>query len=93
MRLTTTQIDTIAARVMRKLIDEDLVVLKVDENVVLERIRAAILGDMKAEEELDREVEGLLRDHSAEIESGSVDYRRIFSMIKGKLVRERDLII
>ncbi len=93
MRLTITQIDTIAALVMKRLTDEKLIIFKAAEDVVLGRIRTAILDDIKAEEELDREVEGLLRDHSAEIESGSVDYRRIFSMIKGKLVRERDLII
>ena len=90
MRLTTTQIETIAALVMRRLTEEKLIVFKVDPDVVLKRIHAAILDDIKAEADLDREVEGLLRDHSAEIESGSVDYRRIFSMIKGKLVRERE---
>ncbi len=93
MRLTITQIDKIAALVMKKLSDEKLLVFKAAEEVVLKRIHTAILDDLKAEDELDREVEQLLKDHSAEIESGSVDYRRIFSMIKGKLVRERDLII
>jgi hypothetical protein len=93
MRLTITQIDKIAALVMKRLSDEKLFVFKADEDVVLKRIHTAILDDMKAEDKLDREVEQLLKDHSAEIESGSVDYRRIFSMIKGKLVKERELTI
>ena len=93
MRLTITQIDKIAALVMKRLKDEKLIIFKADEEVVLKRMQTAILDDMKAEDELDREVEQLLKDHSAEIESGSVDYRRIFSMIKGKLVKERELTI
>ena len=93
MRLTITQIDKIAALVMKRLSDEKLLVFKADEEVVLKRIHAAILDDMKAEDALDRDVEQLLKDHSAEIESGSVDYRRIFSMIKGKLIKERELTI
>jgi hypothetical protein len=93
MRLTTIQIDKIAALVMKRLTDEKLLVFKADTEVVLKRIQTAILDDIKAEEQLDREVEQLLRAHSEEMESGSVDYRRIFSMIKGKLIRERGLTI
>ncbi len=93
MRLTITQVDKISALVMKRLKDEKLIIFKADEGVVLKRIHTAILDDLKAEDELDREVELLLKEHSAEIEDGSVDYRRIFSMIKGKLIKERELTI
>ena len=93
MRLTTIQIDKIAALVMKRLSDEKLIIFKADEAVVLKRMQTAILDDIKAEDELDKEVGQLLRAHSEEMESGSVDYRRIFSMIKRKLVEERGLTI
>lgn len=93
MRLTKTQIDKISELILKRLKDKDLIVFKADPAVVLERVVAAITDDMKAEDELDREVEGMLKAHSDEIDSGRIDYRRMFSMIKGKLVRERGLII
>jgi hypothetical protein len=93
MRITKTQIDKISGLILQRLKDKDLIVFKTDEAVVLERVITAILDDMKAEDELDREVEGMLKAHTEEIEAGRIDYRRMFSMIKGKLVRERGLTI
>ncbi len=93
MRITKTQIDKISELILQRLKEKDLIVFKADPAVVLERVVTAILDDMKAEEELDREVEGMLKAHSDEIESGRIDYRKMFSMIKGKLVRERGLTI
>ncbi len=93
MRLTKTQVDKISELILKRLKDKDLIVFKTEEAVVLERVVAAILDDMRAEDELDREVEEMLKAHSDEIDSGRIDYRRMFSMIKGKLVRERGLTI
>ncbi len=93
MRLTKTQVDKISELILKKLKDNGLIVFKTDQAVVLERVVTAILDDLKAEDELDREVEGMLKAHSEEVESGRIDYRRMFSMIKGKLVRERGLTI
>jgi hypothetical protein len=93
MRLTKTQIDKISELILKRLKDNNLIVFKTDEALVLERVVTAILDDMRAEDELDREVEAMLKAHSAEVESGMIDYRRMFSMIKGKLVRERGLTI
>ncbi len=93
MRLTKTQVDKISELIMKSLKDKGLIVFKTDPAVVLERVVTAILDDLKAEDELDREVEGMLKAHSSEVEAGRIDYRRMFSMIKGKLVRERGLTI
>ncbi len=93
MRLTKTQIDKISELILKRLKDNNLIVFKTDEALVLERVVTAILDDMRAEDELDREVEAMLKAHSDEVVSGRIDYRRMLSMIKGKLVRERGLTI
>ncbi len=93
MRLTKTQVDKISELILKRLKEKNLIVFKTDPALVLERVVTAILDDMRAEDELDREVEEMLKAHSDEIESGRIDYRRMFSMIKGKLVRERGLTI
>jgi len=38
-------------------------------------------------------VKELLRAHTTEIERGNIDYARMFTMVKRKLVQERGLIL
>ncbi len=93
MRLQREQIDHIAASVLKGLKEKGLIVLKADEEKVLERMRQAIVDDMKAEAELDREVEGILSAHMGEMDGGGVDYRKMFRMLKNKLAKERGIIL
>lgn len=78
---------------MASLKDKDLVEFKAPEHSVIERIMAAISGDIKAEEELDREVEGILKSHLEAVDAGKIDYRRMFTMVKTKLARERGIVL
>ena len=58
-----------------------------------ERIKAAVFDDLKAEDELDREVENILKTHSQAVDAGKIDYRRMFTMVKTKLARERGIVL
>jgi len=93
MRITKEQIDKLTGFILASLKDKDLVLFKAPETAVIERIRAAISGDVKAEEDLDREVEGILKTHSQAVDAGKVDYRRMFTMVKTKLARERGIVL
>ncbi len=93
MRLTSEQIERISALILENLKKKGLVVLKADEKTVLRKITDVFTADLKAEDELDREVEGILSTHAAELDTGRVDYRKMFSMIKHKLARERGIVI
>jgi hypothetical protein len=93
MKLTTEQVDKITSLMLATLKEKELIVFKADEETVLNRMREVFLSDLRAEDELDREVEGILSTHTGEIDSQRIDYRRMFNMIKGKLARERGLIL
>ncbi|MBE9528423.1 MAG: DUF507 family protein [Proteobacteria bacterium] len=93
MRIANEIVDKIAGLVLQRLKNKELVLFKAEEVKVRARIEAAILADLRAEDALDAEVEGMLRSHSEELDSEGADYRKLFSMIKGRLVRERELII
>ncbi len=93
MRLPDEVVEKIAGLVLERLKNKDLILFKTEEAKVRARIEAAILSDLRAEAKLDAEVEGMLRSHSEELDSEGADYRKLFNMIKGKLVRERGLII
>ena len=93
MKLTTDQVDKISSLILRTLKEKELIVFKAEEKTVLDRMREVFLEDLRAEDELDREVEGILSSHTGEIDSQRIDYRRMFNMIKGKLARERGIIL
>lgn len=75
---------------MKRLKEKDLLVLKTGEKKVFDRVVEIILKDLKAEDDLDREVENLLKAHGG---SEKIDYRKMFGMVKTKLARERGIIL
>ena len=93
MRLRREEIDYIAWRIVRKLKESGDVVFVGSEEDLVARIRAAVVGDLQVEDELNREVDEILKAHQSEILRESVDYRRMFQLIKNKLARERGLIL
>jgi len=84
-------VDKLAALVLARLKEKDLVELKAGEAKVLDRIKAVITEDMLAEEKLDREVEDMISAHGGN--SGSIDHRKMFNMVKQKLARERGIVL
>lgn len=93
MKLTIEQIERVTVKVMENLKAQGLVELKADEKTVLDKMVAVFEKDLLAEDALDREIEGMLDEHSSDVDSGSVDYRKVFNMVKNKLARERGLIL
>ncbi len=93
MRLTKEQVDKVSGLILTRLKDNGLVVFKSDEHSVIEKIRDSILADLRAEDDLDREVEGILKNHAGAIDEQKADYRRMFTMVKTKLARERGITL
>jgi len=87
------KIEEIASLVLKGLKEKNIITLKADEAKVLERMQEAIITDLQAEEELDKEVEGILNAHAGAIDDEGADYRKMFRMLKNKLVQERGIII
>ena len=93
MRITIEQVEKISRRILNNLKEKKLLVIKTPEDGVLKKIESVFLGDLRAEEALDREVEKIIDSHSLEMEGQQIDYRRMFNMVKGKLARERGIVI
>lgn len=93
MKLTKEQVEKISRDVLERLKEKELIVFKAGEDRVLERINEAILADLRAEDALDREVEEMISSHLAQLGGQSIDHRKMFNMIKGKLARERGLVL
>lgn len=93
MRLRKEEIDYVAWRIVRKLKESGETVLLGSEEDAVELVRTAVIADLQVEDELNREVDEILKAHQSEILKESVDYRRMFQLIKNKLARERGLVL
>lgn len=93
MKLTREQVEKIMKTVLEKLKEKELVEMKSTETRLLERMTEVFVADLRAEDSLDREVEEILKGHSGEIDSQRLDYRKMFSIVKNKLARERGIIL
>jgi uncharacterized protein len=93
MRLRKKMIDHIAKTVTDRLLDHGLLTVDGTRETVMTEASRLITADLMIEDRLNEEVKELLRAHTAEIERGNIDYARMFTMVKRKLVQERGLIL
>ena len=93
MRLRQEEIDYVAWRILRALKEDEVIDIIGDDELVANHLRNALTENLSVEDQLNREVDDILRNHLKEIQRDSVDYRRMFQMVKTKLARERNLVI
>ena len=60
---------------------------------LVEVLEQAVTEELSIEDRLNSEVRQLLKAYEHQIEAGQVDYQKMFTMIKQKLVRERGIIL
>lgn len=93
MKLSKERIRHIAEAVTSRLQEEGCLDLLGEKKGLIESLDHAITDELMVEDRLNAEVRNLMKTYEAEIEKGQVDYQKMFSMIKNKLVRERGLIL
>lgn len=93
MRLRQEEIDYVCWKILRRLQEAEIIDIMGPEEAVAERLKSALTEDLAGEDQLNREVDEILRGHLQEIQRDSVDYRRMFQMVKTKLARERNIVI
>jgi hypothetical protein len=93
MRITKEFIDTISKRIVRSLIEKDMIIWEETPDKLESIIVAIVTEDLMVEDLLNEEVKTLLESKTEEYERSMMDYGRVFQMVKSKLVRERGLIL
>ena len=93
MRLRHEEIEYVTWRIVQKLKESGEVDFFDSEEGAQELVSQAITEDLMVEDRLNREVDDILRAHQNEMQHETVDYRRMFQLIKNKLARERGLIL
>ncbi|MGZ3691049.1 MAG: DUF507 family protein [Pseudobdellovibrio sp.] len=92
MKLTTSQIQRLAEKILKQWKAQNLITFKVDEKVVLQTIVDVITNDFKKEEQLDADVQALM-DQMERQHDGQFQRHKMFPMLKQKLAKERKIIL
>ena len=93
MRITKEFIATLSNRIVRSLIEKDMIIWEETPDKLESIIVAIVTEDLMVEDLLNEEVKTLLESKTEEYERSMMDYGPVFQMVKSKLVRERGLIL
>ena len=81
-----------ADAVLKRLHAKKLIEAKGEANAKV-AIQHLLLENFEAEEHIEAEARKILQDHVKEIRDTPVDYGRLLAMVKGKLARERGIVL
>ncbi|MFO0773953.1 MAG: DUF507 family protein [Nitrospiraceae bacterium] len=93
MRLSKERVHHIAATVCQTLQQEGLVEILSAGTEAVDGLEQAIQQELSVEDRLNNEVREMLKAYTEQIERGQVDYQKMFTMIKTKLVRDRGIVL
>ncbi len=93
MKLKKERVAILAHNIIEGLLREGLIATSVQKEELIRKIEDTITDDLMVEERLNEEVREILKSHSKQLEKESVNYQKMFQMVKDKLVRERGIIL
>ena len=80
--------ERMAEAVIKRLVVRKLAEVR-DESRAREIVRRILAEDLLAEEKLDADARALLLEHAKEIRDSASDYRRLLTLARAKLAKER----
>ena len=93
MRISKDRVHHMAESVVAHLQQDGQLDVTGDRQAFVESLAQVITTELGIEDLLNAEVRQMLKAYEKQIEQGQVDYQRMFTMIKTKLVRERGIIL
>lgn len=92
MKLSTTQLQMIASKVLENWKQQNIVVFKEDENKVLARMNEILKNEMQKEIDLDRDVNKKL-DELERTNAGQFERYKMYPLLRKQMAKERKLIL
>lgn len=94
MLLNRDYVGYMAAEVIKKLVEDNLVEIKEkDLAPVIMRVRQRIMEEITVEDKVNEEVRNILIQYQDEMRRTGVSYQEMFKKVKGQIARERKLIL
>ena len=60
---------------------------------VIQHVQSAITTELQVEDRLNADVRDMLKQFEREFNEGRADYQKMFSMVKQKLIKERNVVL
>lgn len=92
MRLKEFQIRHVCQKILLSLRTKQLIILKRNENEILNKMVEIFTADLKVEDTINQEVEQLLEQHLKQAK-GPIDRQRMFQLIKKQLIKDRNIVV
>jgi hypothetical protein len=93
MRLAKERVHHMADSVVARLHELQFLEISGDRKALRESLEHTMTDELMVEDRLNAEVRRMMQPYERQIEQGQVDYQKMFTMIKQKLVRERGIIL
>ncbi|GMV50103.1 DUF507 family protein [Nitrospirales bacterium NOB] len=93
MRLAKERIHHMADALVSRLQGLGYLELTGDRKALRDALEQTMTEELGVEDRLNAEVRRMMQPYERDIEQGKVDYQKMFTMIKQKLVRERGIIL
>ncbi|MFH1262144.1 MAG: DUF507 family protein [Pseudomonadota bacterium] len=93
MKLNPDEVALIVKKILEEWKRQDLTKFKITDLELTNRLNEIFLADLRVEDDLNREVETMLGKYENQFQSGALDRRKMFLMVKAQLVKERRLVL
>jgi hypothetical protein len=93
LRLPKEWINHISSGIVENLTKKELMGFKTSKEEAVREVEQIIIEDLLVEDRLDEEIKEILKQYETDIEKGRLDYKKLFTLTKQRLVRERNLIL
>ncbi len=93
MKFKKERVSILATSIFEGLLKNGLISANAPAEELIRKIENTVMDDLMIEDKLNEEVREILKSHSKQLEKESVNYQKMFQMVKDKLVKERGLIL
>jgi len=92
MLLNRDLVGHMAAETLKKLVEAEMIEVKTPE-VVVPRLRQAMLEEITVEERINEEARQILIQHQEQMRNSGISYQEMFKKVKAQLARDRKLVL
>jgi hypothetical protein len=93
MKLKRDRISLLAKGMVAGLHDKRMITTTIPREELIKGLERVALEELMIEDRLNEEVREILKGYESQMKSGTVDYQKMFQMVKTKLVKDRGILL
>lgn len=93
MKFKKERVVILSTNIIEGLIKGGFIAQDIRKEDLINKIQNTITEELMIEDKLNEDVREILKSYSKQLEQESVNYQRMFQMVKDKLVKERGVIL